>query len=328
LKILITGGTGFLGRYLAEQMLEQGQKITLLGRDFSKVQHLLYAGATPLHCDLRHREKVMDACKGMEVVCHAGALTSAWGSAQAFRETNVEGTRAVLDGCLQHGVRRLVHVSSPSVVFDGRNHFMTNEDLPYPDRLLSHYAESKKVAEEMVLGARTLLEVLVLRPKALYGRGDQAMMPHIIRAAQAGRLPQIGDGNNQVDITHVEDAARALALAIRCRMPSRSHPIYTITGGEHPKIWRIIRQALEIHKVSTHLRKIPLEIMLPIAHAMEQMSRVTGKQPLLTPYTTLLLARTQTYDISRAATDLGYIPRVSLEEGLKRTFSEPMVTIY
>ncbi len=328
MKILITGGTGFLGRYLAEQLLEQGQQITLLGRDFSKVQHLLYAGAKPLHCDLRNREKVIAACQGMEVVCHVGALTSAWGSAKSYWDTNMEGTRAVLDGCLQHGVRRLVHVSSPSVVFDGRSHFMTNEDLPYPTRLLSHYAESKKAAEELVLGSRSLLEVLVLRPKALYGRGDQTMMPHIIRAAQAGRLPQIGDGNNQVDLTHVEDAARALALAARCRMPSRLLPIYTITGGEHPKIWRVIRQALEIHKVSTKLRHIPLEVMLPLAYVMEKIARVTGKEPLLTPYTTLLLSRTQTYDISRAATDLGYIPRVSLEEGLKRTFSEPMVTVY
>ncbi|MFN8509257.1 MAG: NAD-dependent epimerase/dehydratase family protein [Deinococcaceae bacterium] len=324
MNILLTGGTGFVGSYLAERLLARGYAVTLMGRNFSGVQHLLYAGAQALHCDLRDYPKVIQACKGMDVVCHVGALSKPWGPDREFWETNVLGTQAVIDGCLRFGVRRLVHTSTPSVLFDGRDHHLLNEDTPYPKRLLSAYAKTKKIAEEKVLSVQSLLEVVILRPKAIYGHGDHALLPRLIQAAKEGRLCRIGNGKNRVDLTHVEDVAQALMLATEKPLPNRLRPIYHITGGEHVLLWNVIEKTLAHNGLFPPKPTLPLPILLPMLQTMERLSRLTQQEPLLTPYTALLLAKNQTYDISRAQKDLGYSPQISIEEGLKRTLAHTL----
>ena len=319
MKILITGATGFLGRVLSEMLLERGHTLTLMGRNFSNIKNLFYMGAVPLRLDLREREKVQAACQGMDAVCHVGALSSTWGPRREFWDINVEGTRSVLEGCLQHHVRRLVHVSSPSVVFDGGDHIELTEDAPYAKKFLSVYSETKKEAEDLVLATRALLEVAVVRPKAIYGPGDRALLPRLIQTARLGRLPQVGNGQNRIDLTFVDDAARSLVLALEHSGPRPAHPLWHITGGEHVRLWDLIDRVLEHQKISRKLRKLPLEAALLAATALEQFSHLSGKEPTLTRYTAFLLARNQTYDISKAKRELGYVPQVSLEEGLKRT---------
>ena len=121
----------------------------------------------------------------------------------------------------------------------------------------------------------------------------------------------------------VEDVVQALTLALEVPLPNRIHPIYNITGGEHVLLWKAIYQVLRHHGISTPLPSVPLSVFLPVTYAMDGLSRVFQKEPRITPYTALLLARTQTYDISRAKADLGYLPKISLEEGLRRTLKKP-----
>jgi len=321
MKILITGATGFLGNAVSTMLLERGHTLTLMGRDFSKVRNLLYMGATPLRLDLRDRDRVQAACADMEIVCHLGARSSRWGPRRDFWEVNVEGTRNVLEGCLEHKVKRLIYVSTPGVTFDGRDHFEVNEDAPYAARFVSVYSETKKVAEEMVLGARALLEVGVLRLKSLYGPGDRALLPRLLEAAREGRLVQLGNGQNCLDFTYIDDAALAVVLALEHAAPFPVRPIWHITGGEHVRVWDVIYQILEHQGIPRKLPKIPLEVALLTAAALEQFARVTGNEPVLNRYITLLLARNQTYDIGKARRELGYAPQVPFEEGLRRTLT-------
>ncbi|HEY0068431.1 MAG TPA: NAD-dependent epimerase/dehydratase family protein [Chloroflexia bacterium] len=322
MEILVTGGTGFLGRHLARGLLERGHEVRLMGRHFAGVSDLLRSGAVAVRADLRDREAVTSACEGVEAVFHAGALSAPWGPSRDFHDINVGGTASVLAGCRAHGVRRIVCVSSPSVVFDGRDHINLREDAPYPRRFASVYSLTKKLGEDLVKAASRegRLETVILRPKAMFGPGDQSLLPRLVEVARRKRLPQIGDGRNLVDLTYVENVVQALILALDSR--AAIGKTYTITNGEHVPLWPTVRMVLRRVGLPDDLRSLPLPVALLAARLMEIAGTVRGKEPLLTTYTVGILARTQTYDISAARRDLGYAPAVTVAEGIERTLGD------
>lgn len=320
MNILVTGGTGFLGRHLAAALLERGHEVWLSGRNFADVQELLLRGARPLKVDLRDRNAVRAACAGMELVYHAGALSAPWGRRSEFFAINVGGTGAVLDGCLTHNVRRLIYVSSPSVVFNGRDQKQATESVPYPRRFTSVYALTKKLGEDCVNAASDAgLQTVIIRPKAIFGPGDQSLLPRLITAARQQRLPQIGDGSNLVDLTYVENVVHALLLAAEAR--DAVGKTYTITNDEHASLWEIIRTVLQRLGLDSQLRVLPLSVVLSAAALLEARAALSGKEPMLTRYSALILARTQTYDLSAARHELGYAPQISLASGIERTLA-------
>lgn len=317
MRILITGGTGFLGQHLASALLAQGHAIAILGRNFSDVKPLLAAGARAVAADLRDASAVRKACEQCEVVYHAGAISAAWGGREDFFAVNVGGTEAAVAGCLAAGVRRLIYVSSPSVVFDGKDQYEVTEALAYPRRFASVYSLTKKLGEDRVRAAASSLETVIVRPKAIFGPGDRSLLPQLIAAARRRSLPQIGSGNNLVDLTYVENVVNALVLALEA--DAAIGKIYTITNGEHANLWATIRGVLQRLGLPTNLRQVSLPAALAAAALMEARASLTGQEPLLTRYSAAILGRTQTYDISAARQDLGYVPRVSLAAGIERT---------
>jgi 2-alkyl-3-oxoalkanoate reductase len=316
MRILVTGGTGFLGQHLAQALLDRGHTVRILGRDFTHTQFLLSQGAEPIQADLRDTPAVLAACQDIEVVYHVAALSSAWGKAADFHDINVLGTRAVLAGCHTYHVRRCIYVSSPSVTFDGHDVIHQTEDAPYPSHFLSPYSFTKKCAEDLIRGT-TELETIIIRPKAIFGPGDRSLLPQLIAAARINHLPQIGSGHNLVDLTYVDNVVDALLLALHST--SAVGKTYTITNNEHVPLWDVIKQVLAHLHLSTHLRTIPLPIALAAATLMEGRARVTGTPPLLTRYSAALLACEQTYDISAASSELGYTPLLPISTALERT---------
>jgi 2-alkyl-3-oxoalkanoate reductase len=316
MQVLVTGATGFLGVHTCRELLARGHQVRAFGRDFSSFP---VANVEQVQGDLRSTDSVRFACANMDAVIHAGALSSPWGKLEDFMTVNVTGTRHVLEACAQAGVRRLVHISSPAVIFTGRDHVLEHDDAPYPKTFSSHYARSKKLAEELVLESKSKHELIVLRPKAIYGPGDTALLPRIVAAARAQQLPQIGDGKNLVDLTYVSDVVQAIALSLECSLPASPFPVYTITSGEHLKLWQVIRVMLKALGISTTLRSVPVGTMLTLAAWLEQFATITGREPRLTRYAVELLSRTQTYDISRAKSELGFTPRTQFDQGLVQT---------
>lgn len=316
---LVTGATGFLGGRLVRALLGAGESVRVLVRDPSRAEALATLGAEVVRGDLRDRAAVRTATAGCESVFHVGALSAPWGRRKTFLETNVDGTRNVIDGCVRGGVGRLVFVSSPSVVFDGASHVGSTEDAPYARRFLCAYSESKKLAEEAVLAAEQLgLGAVTVRPKAIFGPGDTALLPRIVDAARRGRLVMIGDGTNRVDLTYVDNVVDALVLA---RNASHVRGVFTITNDEHPMLWPLIRRIVQGLGLSAPRRRIPAGAAMAWARALEAVATVTGREPLLTRYSVAILSTEQTYDVSRARAELGYSPSVSVEEGLERTIA-------
>jgi len=317
MRILVTGATGFLGGWVVRDLLARGHAVRALGRNGPALAALTAAGAETARADLREAAAVAAACAGVDAVCHAGAMSAPWGPTAEFHAVNVTGTRNVLAGCRAAGVRRLVHVSSPSVVFTGRDCEHQPESAPYPRRFASVYSLTKKLAEDLVNAEGAAgLSAAILRPKALFGPGDTALLPRLLAAARCGRLPQIGAGENRVDLTYVENAALAVRLALE---NPEARGTFTITNGEPVLLWDVVRRVLAHHGLPTRLRRLPLGAALAAAGLMEARAALTGREPPLTRYSVAILARTQTYDLSAARAALGYAPAVSLEEGIRRT---------
>jgi len=321
MKALVTGGGGFLGTRLARMLCERGEEVTVLGR--RRYPHL---EGTPIRClqaDIRDRAAVQDACRGMEVVFHAAAIPGIWGRRRTFQEINIEGTRNVLAACRAGGVRKLVHTSSPSVVFDHRDLCGVDESWPYPSRFLADYPATKAVAERLVLAANDdQLATVALRPHLIWGPGDPHLIPRVIARARTGRLVQVGDGTNLVDITYIDNAAEAHLRAAEALAPGSAcagRP-YFISQGEPVKLWPWLRCLLERLGIPGPTRSIPCGLAYrlgAVAEAAYRLLRLPG-EPRLTRFVAFQLAKSHYFDISAARRDFGYQPVVSTETGLDR----------
>jgi nucleoside-diphosphate-sugar epimerase len=210
--VLVTGGTGFLGRRLVDRLLAAGRNVAVLAR--RPVPELEARGVRFIRASLDDADAVRAACAGVETIFHVAARVGVWGRYEDFFRTNVLGTRAVLAGCREHGVRHLVYTSTPSVVYNGRDLAGADESLPLTNDCPSPYPLTKAIAEHEVLLANTpTLRTVALRPHLIWGVGDPHLVPRILSRARAGRLRIIGSGENRVDMVHVENAVDAHLLA-------------------------------------------------------------------------------------------------------------------
>lgn len=314
-RILVTGASGFLGGHVVRTLAARGITVHAQGRDASRLDF----GTDVRVCRtaLADVAALTDAARGCDAIVHSAALSAPWGARAEFVEANVVGTANVIAAARMAGVRRLVHISSPAVIFDGRDQHLLDDSAPYPARLGSDYARTKRAAEDLVRAVGSDLETVTLRPKAIYGEGDRALVPRLLRAARRGALPQIGDGTNAVDVTHVDDVVQAVECALTTDRGLGE--TFLVTGGEHVRLWDMIRTLLAGIGLPGPGRHVPLAIVLAAAGAMEAIAAITRREPTLTRYSARILALTQTYDISRARTMLGYAPRVSSSDGVART---------
>jgi nucleoside-diphosphate-sugar epimerase len=323
MKALVTGGGGFLGRHIVAKLLARGDKVRVLGR--RRYPDLEKTGVESVQADLQDASAVEHACLDMDAVFHVAARAGYWGSRQSYYGPNVVGTQNVLSGCRKAGVRKLIYTSTPSVVSAPGNLVNADERVPYPTRYECPYPATKAQAERLVLQANGKDGLLTtsLRPHLIYGPGDPHLFPRIIDRARRGRLVQVGDGTNQVDVTYVENAADAHLLAAD-RLGDGS-PVngqaYFISQGAPVLLWPWINKILMALGIPVVRRKISRGVARTVGAAMEMAYTVLPLrgEPRMTRFLADQLATSHYFDISKARTDLGYAPRISTEEGLERT---------
>jgi len=317
--VLVTGGTGFLGRRIVDRLLALGRQVSVAAR--RPAPDLEARGVRFIRVELEDAPGVREACRGMDAVYHVAAKVGVWGSRSDFHRANVLGTRAVLDGCKAHGVRRLVHTSTPSVVYNGRDLSGADESLPLTTDCPSPYPLTKAEAEAEVLGAHGVaLRTVALRPHLIWGPGDPHLVPRILERARSGRLRIVGEGRNRVDMVHVENAADAHLLAERalsrneCRVGGRA---YFITNGEPVVLWDWINGLLAALGRPPIRKRIPLWAASAIGSGMEAAWSVLPLrgEPPMTRFVAAELARDHWFNISAARRDLGYAPAVGMESG-------------
>jgi len=244
-KILVTGGGGFLGRWIVDKLLARGDMVRVLRR--RDYPDLTERGVETVQGDVRVRDAVDSACEGIEAVFHTAARVGVWG--RDFFDVNVTGTEDVIAGSRSRRVGRLVYTSTPSVVYGQDPIEGGDETLPYPEKYLTLYPETKAIAERAVIDANGTDGLLTcsLRPHLIWGPGDTNLIPRLVERAQSDWLAQIGDGTNRVGVTYVENAADAHLRA--CDRLTEGSPVpgqcYFITESEPVNCWEFIGKLLE-----------------------------------------------------------------------------------
>jgi 2-alkyl-3-oxoalkanoate reductase len=324
MKTLVTGGGGFLGRYIVEQLTERGDEVTVFAR--GGYPFLADTGARLIRGDLQDAEAVRNACAGVDAVFHVAAKAGIWGRRKEFYGANVTGTRNLIAACREHHVPRLIYTSSPSVVFANRPQSGCDESLPWPEVYENFYSETKALGEQLARRANSAdLLTVSLRPHLIWGPRDCHILPRIIQRARAGKLMQVGDGANRVDTTYVEDAARAHLLAADALQPGSpaAGSVYFISQDDPVNLWDWIGNLL------TRLEIPPIRraISLPAARRLGAIMETAWKwlplpgEPRMTRFLASELAMDHFYDISRAKKELGYHPQWAMDDALEKTLA-------
>ncbi|MEK3707186.1 NAD-dependent epimerase/dehydratase family protein [Paenibacillus sp. FSL R7-0198] len=319
-RALVTGATGCLGRHLAIRLAQEGWEVTGMGRQSKVGAELELAGIRFLNGDIRDEASVNEACAGQDMIFHCAALSSPWGKYRDFYSSNVEGTQNLIDGCLHNEVQRFIHVSTPSIYFNYNPRYNVHENDPLPSKPANHYAATKLLAEQVVMeGHAKGLPSIMIRPRAIFGPYDQTLFPRIVTANAKSGVPMIGGGQSVIDLTCVDNVVDALLL---CRDASDEAlgKAYNISNGDPRAFIELVSSLFGMLDMPLRRRNIPYRTAYGVAALLE---RVHGfipalGEPALTRYTVGSLSIPQTLDITDAREQLGYVPRVSIEEGLQQ----------
>jgi nucleoside-diphosphate-sugar epimerase len=324
-KVLITGGGGFVGKAIVRQLRARNLDCLVLGRHlYPEVQAMGAICRQGNICDL---DFVTECCQGVDTVFHVAALAGIWGRWQEYSAINVLGTENVLAGCRAAGVSRLIYTSTPSVVFNQYSIRNGNEELPYADHFLCHYARSKVMAEQLVLAAsKDQLRTCAIRPHLVWGPGDPHLIPRLIERGRSGQLRQVGAGDNLVDISYVDNVAHAHLLAADnlAGTGTASGRAYFISQGKPVNLWQWIGELFSRLDIAPVRGKISYPMAYGIGALLEGAYHLTGRQeePRMTRFLAQQLAKSHYFSIARATDELGYRPLVTTEQGMERVLAE------
>jgi nucleoside-diphosphate-sugar epimerase len=306
MKVLVTGGGGFLGQAICKQLVAHGHSVRSLNR--SAHPALAALGVDQRQGDIASLDLVTEAAAGVDAIIHTAGRVGTWGRIEDYYETNVRGTDNVLAACELHEIDKLVLTSSPSVVHNGADLEGVDESVPYATHFSSPYAQTKALAEQHVLAANSpQLATVALRPHFIWGPGDPNLLPRILGRARRGQLRLVGDVPKKIDTVFVDNAAEAHLLALdRLAIGSPiAGKVYFISQGD---------------PVTLETRRVPVGVALFLGATFEaiyRLLRLSGEPPL-TRAMVELMSTAHWFNIDAARRDLGYKPRVNMAEGIAR----------
>src|SRR4051794_4551271 len=315
MRVLVTGASGMLGRATATALAARGDEVTVLQRRPAGLPCREVLG------DVADPAVVARAAAGQDAVLHLAAKVDVTGRWAEYVRANVEGTRTVVAACREAGVGRLVHVSSPAVAHGGSALVGVGAGPADPARARGHYARSKAVAERAALAADSpSLAVLVVRPHLVWGPGDTQLVERIVERARAGRLPVIGSGAALIDTPYGENAADALAAAVDAPVHGEA---LVVANGEPPPVAEVLARLCRAAGVAGPRRRVPFPVAWAAGAVVEGLWAATQRRdtPPLTRFLAEQLATAHWFDQRRTREALGWVPRVTLDEGFARLSS-------
>ncbi len=321
MKVLVTGGGGFLGTGIVRRLLARGDDVTVLGR-----RNYVHLGneVNQFQADIRDKETVMEATKGQDIVFHVAAVPGIWGSAKMFNGINIDGTRNIIEACRRQAVKKLIYTSSPSVIYDGTDMENVNESVLYPKSYQCDYSRTKAMAELLVLGANDVdgLATVSLRPHLIWGPEDPHLVPRLLNRAQKRRLVQVGPGKNKVDIIYIDNAVEGHLLAsdaLDLQSPVAGK-CYFLSDGNPVVLWDWIKELLQKMEVPPINKTISYQRAKQLGGILEWVYGALNikSEPPMTRFLASQLATSHYFDISNARKDFNYAPIVDQEEGMNR----------
>lgn len=317
--IAVTGASGFLGGAVAKALLLRGDVVRCIQR--SDVPELRALGAEVARCDLADRAAVENALTGCEAVLHIAAKAGVWGAPAEFWQANVVGTQNVLSACQKLGILRLVYTSTPSVIHAGGDVEGIDESAPIPQHFTAPYPHTKAVAEQAVLAANgPALATVALRPHLIWGPGDTQLTARVLQRARAGRLRLVGGGVKLIDSVYIDNAVHAHLLALDQLRPGAAcaGKAYFVTQGAPMAQKDLINGMLAAaglpachNSVSPRVAWLAGAVLEAVWHLLRR-----EDEPPMTRFVAEQLATAHWYDIGAIRRDLGYEPRVTVQQGL------------
>ena len=316
MRIFVTGASGFIGGAIARHLAAQADhEVLAMSRSDRSDLAVKELGAQPVRCDLG--SVGAGDLAGCEAVVHCAAHVEPWGTREEVTEINVGGTRRLLAAAREAGVGRFVHMSTEAVLWRGQHLRDVDETCPYPESTPYLYAETKAEAERRVVAAnRQGLETIVLRPRFVWGPGDQTIVPEARKMVDQGVFAWIDGGRARTSTTHVANLVHATELALTRGAPGG---IYFVTDGEVTDFRSFLTRLLAANGVTLPERSLPGWLMRPAAAVVEGVWRTLGirSAPPVTRHAVDLLCCDCILDDRRARSELGYAPVIDVERGLR-----------
>lgn len=319
LKILVTGGGGFLGSAVCRQLRERDHQVGAFQRQ--PALHLEPLGVQSIQGDITEKEAIAAACEGYDAVVHTAGKAGVWGDPQEYRRINVDGTRNVIEACIQHGIRWLVHTSSPSIVHAGGDVEGADESIPVAEHFTAPYPETKAMAEKLVLAANGKnLKTTALRPHLIWGPGDPHILPRLAAKAKGGSLA-LPAPDKLIDTIYVENAALAHVLALEELASSARNAgqAYFITNNEPLPQGEIISRLLRAIGMEVNIRAVPVGVAKAAGALLETAWNVLRlkSEPPVTRFSVEQMATAHWFDTRAAERDFGYTPEFTIAQGLE-----------
>jgi nucleoside-diphosphate-sugar epimerase len=318
MRVAVTGAGGFLGRALVDGLIEAGHvPLAIVKRDEAAAQ---YRGRKidALARDLSTEEECADIFKDCDALVHCAALTSDFGRWDDFRKFNIDATHNVMETADAAGLEKIVHISTTAIYGNERNHFATDEEEDFGQRVVDPYSRSKIAADEIVIDCMEYknLPASILRLGNIWGPGDRNVLPFVVNGLRGKWLRIEGDGDNILSLTFIDNAVKAILLALE--NPCSTGKIYNVTDGTRVTSKKFIEDVIGVLGIKYKLRNIPYPLLYSMAYFLERYYLFTRRQtkPPLTRFAARILKYQASFDISRAINELQYRPRVSYKEAL------------
>lgn len=315
MQICVTGASGLLGSSVVRSLILAGHGVTTLQRRPSGV-----AGATDVLGSVTDPSVVAGALDGAEAVVHVAAKVSMAGEAAEFDRVNIDGTRTVVDAARRAGVKRFVHISSPSVAHAGHSLVGDAARPANPLAARGDYARTKAQGEIIALEADSAtFPVLVLRPHLMWGPGDTQLTQRIVDRAKAGRLPILGAGTALIDTLYIDNAVDAIVAAVD--VVARTHgEALVVTNGQPRPVGELLRRIALAGGADPIKLHVPAGAAKLAGTAIESVWNLSehDDEPPLTRFLAEQLSTAHWFDQRHTRSVLGWTPRVSIEEGLRR----------
>lgn len=321
MTVLVTGASGFVGGAVVRALAGAGTPVRAMVRDPVTAP----AGVEVAVAELGDTAALARAVTGVRAVVHAAALLGEFGRPAEFFAVNVAGTDRLMQEAAAAGARRFVFLGSPSALMapDGGDQLGIDETVPYPDRFLNSYCQTKAVAEQLVLAADTpAFTTCSLRPRAVWGPGDRhGPIVQILAKLRAGRLPDLSGGREVLaSLCYIDHLTHAVQLALTAE--NVGGRAYFVADAEPVQVWPTMAAVAERFGLAAPRVTVPAPVLGGALAAIETVWRIPAVAQRWTPplsrYAVALVTRSATYDLSRAERELGYRPTVPFAAGLDR----------